>query len=259
MPASLKLKEALGDDLNLLFVESQGLSPEDAEGFALKRKWMGVDAMWTTERPFSSGSRGLPSFVLLSNEGEVLLKGYSNSQFSAIDETVRKEISRARKGPPDAPTFLRKAFLDFEKGNYSAAFSAVNRLAGKEGEKGDAARDALKRFRTGIDNRLGRIARMIEQGHFLAAGDRLDDLVKAVKGVKGLKDQQDRAAELKDRFTGPELRAELDAARDLAKYERKIRSKGLDDSMKRSLRKFAEKRKGTHAAIRAERLAAIDL
>ena len=31
--------------------------------------------MWTTERPVVTGARGIPNFVLLSSDGEVVLKG----------------------------------------------------------------------------------------------------------------------------------------------------------------------------------------
>ena len=71
MPTSIKLQEEFGEDLQVIFVESQGADRAKMEGFALRKKWFGTTAMWTTERPFDSGSRGLPNYVLIGADGKV--------------------------------------------------------------------------------------------------------------------------------------------------------------------------------------------
>ena len=75
MPAALNLASEHGDDLAVLFVQAQGLSADESEAFALGRKWLGTPAMRTAERPFATGSRGLPNFALVSSDGMILLKG----------------------------------------------------------------------------------------------------------------------------------------------------------------------------------------
>ena len=88
MPAALTLAEDYKDEVTVIFVESQGLSLDEADAFAFGKNWMGTHAMWTTERPFDTGARGLPNFALLSNQGEVLLKGHPLSMKKRIEEDI---------------------------------------------------------------------------------------------------------------------------------------------------------------------------
>ena len=59
MPAAIKLQEEFGDALQVLLVESQGTGHEESVGFAMKAKWLGNDAIWTSDYLFSTGSSGL--------------------------------------------------------------------------------------------------------------------------------------------------------------------------------------------------------
>ena len=75
MPLTVKMSQNYGDDLGIVMVESQGAGTEGMARFCLERKWLGNSAMWTTERPVVTGARGIPNYVLLSNEGRVLMMG----------------------------------------------------------------------------------------------------------------------------------------------------------------------------------------
>ena len=125
MPASLQLSADHKENLTVIFVECQALEPEKLEAFLYEKEWMGTDALWAMERPFSTGSRTLPSFALLSNEGKLLLKGSPRSMKSKIEETIKKEISRSKKGPDDVPKSLKKAWKDFCQAKYGSAFKAT--------------------------------------------------------------------------------------------------------------------------------------
>ena len=49
MPASTKLQEKFGDDVQVIFVECQNTPKDTYEAFAWKMKWMGNRSMWTAE------------------------------------------------------------------------------------------------------------------------------------------------------------------------------------------------------------------
>ena len=115
MPASIELQEHYGDDLQVIFVESQGASEEKAIGFAYGRKWMGNQAMWTRERPVQVPGRGLPKFALLSAEGELLLQGNPLSMKKKIEQAIDGEIKKAKSAPSGTPKSLSKAWKAFGK------------------------------------------------------------------------------------------------------------------------------------------------
>mgnify|MGYP001445454962 CR=1 FL=1 len=138
MPASLKLQEEYGDQIQVIFVESQGATGDAAEKFAFQRKWLSGHSMWTTERPFDSGSRGLPNFVLLSNDGEVLLKGNPMAMKGKIEDAIAAEVRKTKKAPADTPKALEKAWKEFRKGEYSKAITAAQKAATKPEVEEDA-------------------------------------------------------------------------------------------------------------------------
>jgi len=115
VPASLKLQETFGDDLQVIFVESQGALPRQVEGFSLARSWFGGRAMWTSEAPFETGATSLPYFVLIGNEGRVLLKGNPLAQPKEIERQIAEQIKDRRSAPTDAPTSVKAAWTEFKK------------------------------------------------------------------------------------------------------------------------------------------------
>ena len=76
MPASVKAQNTFGADLQVIFVECQGTSPDVAEAFAWKMKWMGNNAIWTNERVIPTVGRGLPEVALIGVDGTVLLQEF---------------------------------------------------------------------------------------------------------------------------------------------------------------------------------------
>ena len=74
MPASTKLQEKLGDDVQVIFVECQNTPKDTYEAFAWKMKWMGNRAMWTVERPIPTKGNGLPEVALIGVDGEVVMQ-----------------------------------------------------------------------------------------------------------------------------------------------------------------------------------------
>ena len=75
MPATVKLKEEYGSDLAVILVECQGADEQKFMKFAAARKWLGREMMWTRERPFMTGAKGLPNYALLDETGKIVSMG----------------------------------------------------------------------------------------------------------------------------------------------------------------------------------------
>jgi hypothetical protein len=251
VPASLKLQETFKDSLTVIFVECQGLDSHGAESFAYSRQWMNTQAMWTTERPFSTGSRGLPNFALLSNEGKVLLKGHPGRMHQQIEEAIRKEIQRAKKGPENLPKPLRKAWAEFAKGKYASALGAARKLAQGDGAEAESAKNTVEALEARIHSQIDCLSRMIEEGQFKKAEDPLGTLAKA---CKGLEEFEARVTGLKEKLASPEMKAEVAADEALFKLENKIKSQGLEGRLIKQLKVFISKHEGTRAMARAQHL-----
>lgn len=97
MPASVKAQNTFGADLQVIFVECQGTSPDVAEAFAWKMKWMGNPAMWTHDRPIPTVGQGLPEVALIGIDGTVLMQGYPGDLGKKLEEGIASEIAKARK------------------------------------------------------------------------------------------------------------------------------------------------------------------
>lgn len=240
--------------MTLILVESQGASMEKAEAFAWSRKWMGRGGMWTTERPFSSGSRSLPSFVLISREGKVLLKGHPLAKKEEIEESVAAEILKSGKPPEGMPKTMRTAWLDFDRGRYTRAFTAAGKVADSGKDDSSAAEKTLQIFRRRIESKLRRTAWMADNGYYIEAAESAELLVKSLKGNEEF---EARARELMARLGSKELKREMSADRALARLEKKIMAEGLAASHVKQLEKFAKSHEGTKAAARAAYLASL--
>lgn len=254
MPAALNLARAHEDDLVVLFVQSQGLSSDESEAFALGRKWLGTQAMWTSERPFSTGSRGLPSFALVSSNGEILLKGNPLAVKKELEEAIKSEIARSRKAPDSVPRSLKGAWTDFAKGKYAKALAAARKAIASGGEDAESAEETLEVFERRLDSRIRRISWMIENGRYLDALDRLETLGKAIRGAE---EYESRIEELRSQLKSSELAPEIAAAKTLARIEKKLHAEGPEPRIIKELEKFAGRKAGTKAAERARRLVAL--
>ena len=104
------MPEEYGDDLAVIFVESQGANAKRAESCAYDRGWMGRGAYWTLERPASTGLGYLPSFILLDVDGKVLLKGNTGSMKGKIKDAIKDQIKDARDLPEEYGKDFKKAW-----------------------------------------------------------------------------------------------------------------------------------------------------
>ena len=113
MPASVKLQEEYGDQIQVIFVHCQQATPDQWEAFAWKQKWMGNDAIWTEERPVQTKGSGLPEVALIGIDGTILLQGHPGMLGKKLEDTVAAEIEKARKAPEGTPKELVKAWTSF--------------------------------------------------------------------------------------------------------------------------------------------------
>ena len=118
---AVKMQEQYGDDLNIVLVEVQGATAEKVEKFALDHEWFGTSAMWTVERPFNTGARGIPNCVLLSPDGEVVLKGHPVSLHAEIEDHIATAKRTRTKLPAGMPKDLSSAWKAFAKGKLDDA------------------------------------------------------------------------------------------------------------------------------------------
>jgi len=253
VPASLKLQEEYGDQVQVIFVESQGATADAAEKFAFQRSWLNGPSMWTTERPFDSGARGLPNFVLLSSDGEVLLKGNPMAMKSKIEEAIEAEVRKGKKAPEGTPKALEKAWKEFRKGGYSKAIA----LAKKAGSKPDVAEDAAaaaELFEARAGAALDEVAWCMENGYLTQAEDRLKVLSKSLKGQDEL---MTRASALEEELESDAHEAEWAACKAYEKLMSKVSRKGVDERTGKSLEALAEKHPGTKNGERAARTASM--
>ena len=240
-----------GDDLQIIFVESQGHSSEEAEAFAWDHKWMGTSAMWTTEAPFRTGSKGIPNFALLSNEGEVLLMGNPLSMGKQIEEAIDAEIKKANAIPEDTPKSLKKAWKAFVKGDYGKAVAEARKVEAKGGADGEEATAAIDVFIERVEDELGRANWMIENGYLVEAQKFMKDLSKRTKGIAEVAEE---STEIGAKLDSDDLKAELTAAQALSKLIDKLAEGGYDDKLIKKLEKFVKKNEATKAAKRAQHL-----
>jgi len=241
-----------GDDLQVIFVESQGTTAPDTEKFILRHKWMSSAALWTNERPLDAGIRGLPSYVLLSAEGQVLAKG--NDVDSDTAELIEEEISKAGNGPEDASKEIAKAWKSFSKGKLSNAIADAEK-AGTKPELAEEAQMTIAEFGKRTQARVDSAKWRIDNGYFSAAKDLLDALAKEVKGTDFEADVASQARRLDD----PVLQPEIEAEEALERITSKLFEEGFDKKGKfqKSLEKFVERYDGSKASVRGRNLLAM--
>lgn len=250
MPASIKLQEEFGDDLQVIFVESQGANRSKMEGFALRRKWLGTNAMWTTEHPFSMSSRGLPKYALIGADGTIIEEGrHTNSQTSKL---IADEIKSGRQMPAGTNKALKSAWKSFGKGDVGKAVMAAFKVRGK-GDLIEEADAAIASFRKLTNQKLDKAEWCITNGYLVEAEDKLDGMLKGLKGAKVL---HARALAIVERLGTSELEAELDACKKLDRILKKIHADGFgkNEAHKKALEKLLKSLAGTKAAKRAEHL-----
>lgn len=251
MPASIKLQREHGDDLAVIFVESQGTKPDDVERFILKHKWLGTPAMWTSERPFNLSGSGLPKYALLSADGKIIAEG--NHVDKKARTLIEEEIKKGKGAPEGTPKSLKKAWSNFGKGKVAKAIQEAEKVAAK-GEEAEAAEEAIAEFERRTGSRLARATWLLDNGYAVQAERAVDALVGELKGAGELHEQ---AIALEARFSEEDVKAELDACKVIDKTLEKLYADGRDEKLFVKLERLAEKHAGTKAAERARRVASL--
>lgn len=254
MPTAIKLQAEYGDVLQVIFVESQGATADAAERFILDRKWMGSTAMWTSERPFSTGTGGLPSCVLLDQDGVVLESGLNSRIGGRLEDHIEAYVKNGKKFPKDRPKALKKAWTYAKKGKLADALDECAELEAEGGEVGSAATELKGEIEAGVASRFQAIEWMLANGYPLDAEASLEELAETVDEHEAW---TARCEELTATLESEAMEAELDAAKALAKVEAKLYEEGRDDKLAKKLSKLAEDHAGTKVAARASHLAKI--
>ena len=245
VPASVKLQEELGDDLQVIFVESQGANRDVYEAFAWKMKWMGNTAMWTDERPVNVEGDTIPKFALIGADGTVLLTGNPLEKDKQIKELIAEEIEKGKTAPPGTPKALAKAWSTFLKGDVTSALAECEKLGT------DEAKAAREEFVGRVNSRIARAQWLIDNG-FLVQADAL--VTQLEKDTKGVPDLAANVAELTQALASDAAKTEREAAKALASLHDKIaKEKPFDEGNVKKAKAIAEKFKGTKSGERAQR------
>lgn len=255
MPSSIKLKAELGDDFNVLYVESQNTPPDDTEAFIYRQRWGGSKGLWTNEPPCTSAGDGLPSFVLLGNDGRVLITGWPAE--SKMKDLIAAEIKAAKSAPKDLPAPLAKAVQEYNKGAYGSAILAAQKLAetpAAEDKNGVAekAKAYADQWSKRLAARIDRLGYMRDNAMFREADLEVATLKAALKGTGEL---ETKLAEHAGRLAAEDTKVAREAAKALDRVLEVVNTKGPDDKTVKDLKKLAEKYPGTRPADRAARLA----
>jgi hypothetical protein len=251
VPTALKLQDTWGDALQVVLVEVQGAGADESARFALSQRWFGGRAMWTSETPFWPGGNGLPTCVLLGNQGQVLLKGNPLSQSREIERLVSEQVRLRRAPPASTPDLLRPAWTEYLRGHVGRAAQLARAVEGQiagDAETLALVRDGIESLRRGIEARFAAVAALLEAGLVEEAEARLDDLEA---GAKDDPDLEQRAAELAKRIESDAVRAEREASRQLGRLLSRYFESGGDAAVARDLERFAEREAGTKSAARA--------
>ena len=249
MPASTKLQEKLGDDVQVIFVECQNTPKDTYEAFAWKMKWMGNRAMWTAERPIPTKGNGLPEVALIGVDGDVVLQGYPGDFGKKFEEAVAAEVKKSKDAPGGTPKELKKAWQLFLKGDVAGALAECDQVPG------DPSAQVKKEFLARTSARVARAKWLIDNG-FVSEAEKL--LVALEGGVQTQAELAPKIAEQKGRLAASELAEEREADKAFASFVAKVaKEKPFEDGNVKRAQQIAAKYKGTKTAARAERFVAL--
>jgi hypothetical protein len=249
VPASTKLQEKYGDDVQVIFVECQNTPRDDYEAFAWRMKWMGNGAMWTAERPIPTKGNGLPETALIGVDGEVVMQGHPGDFGKKFEEAVLAEIKKSKDAPLDTPKELRKAWQVFQKGDLAGALAECDAVGG---EPAGQVKVELVRRATA---RIQRAKWMIDEGYLSDA----DKLVGALEKLVGSHAElAPKVAEQKARLASGDLAAEREADKAFTGLTSKVaKEKPFEDGNVKKAQAIAKKYPGTKTAGRVERFVAL--
>jgi len=247
----MKMQEELGDDIQILLVESQGHTLDDAEKMAYQKKWINDRSIWTTEQPFDTGAKGLPNYALLGNDGTLLSMGDPRSDHSKVTDLITEQLKLAKKGAKGMSPTAAKANAEFEKGNFAAALKLLDAAPEAEKAEADKLRHSLE---TRAKAKVARLDWYIGAGEFDKADKLLPILQKGMAGDEKLEASVKACA---DKLTSKELAQEREASKALAKVQKLIQGDGIGDVAVKQLNTVATKYPNTRAGKKASHL--IDL
>jgi len=243
VPASLKIQEQFGDDVQVIFVECQGTEKNTYEAFIWKMKWMGNNALWTNERVIPTVGRGLPEVALIGVDGSVLMQGYPGDFGKRLEETIAAEVKKSKHAPPGSPASLKEAWAVFAKGDLGGALEQCDKVGGDDGAKARA----LMMERTATH--FARFERLLAASDLTEAGELVDALRKSCKGVAEL---AARVSDAAAKLAAPELAAEREASKAWASFVAKIaKEKPFDGGNVKKAENIASKHEGTKNGARA--------
>jgi hypothetical protein len=249
VPASTKLQEKYGDDVQVIFVECQNTPKDVYEAFAWKMKWMGNGAMWTIERPIPTKGKGLPETALIGVDGQVVLQGNPGELGKKLDEAVAAEVKKAKDAPSDAPKELKKAWQLFEKGDVAAAIAECDRVGGDDGAA------AKKEFAARTSAKIARAKWLIDNGFVSSAEKLLGALAVAAKSQPDL---ASKVSEQQARLSAADLSKEREADKAFTGFVSKVaKDKPFEPGNVQTAQSIAKKFAGTKTAERAERFVAL--
>ncbi|HET6163797.1 MAG TPA: hypothetical protein VFG37_09035 [Planctomycetota bacterium] len=244
----MKMQEELGDDIQILLVESQGHTLDDAEKLAYQKKWINDRSIWTTERPFETGAKGIPNYALLSNDGTILSMGNPGSDHSKIVDQITEQLKLAKKGAKGMGPTAVKANAEFEKGNFSAAIKLLDAAPEAEKAEADKLRHSLE---TRAKAKVARLDWYIGAGEY----DKADKLLPTLqKGMAGDEKLEASVKTCSDKLSSKELAQEREASKALAKVQKLIQGDGIGDVAVKQLNAVATKYPNTRAAKKASHL-----
>ena len=251
MPAAVKLQQEFGDRIQVIFVESQGTGYEKSVGFALKAGWLGNNAIWTSQAPFSTGSNGLPSFALLDASGKVVLKGSSNAMHGQIVDEVERMV-----GKPDYGGMPKSV----HKGKIAGAYEIAEKVIAKPGSKDAsivlaAAQASLAAVQGRFDSQVSSINWLAENGYPIRALDSAKELAKSVAKNGNMKAS---AGLLVEMLEGEDFKEQIKWDKSLTKLEMAMyENKEGDPRSIKKIEELKDEAAGTPVGTRAEGLAYI--
>ncbi len=251
VPAMLRLQEEYGESVQVLFVDLWS-QPNEARAYALRRRWLASRAMWTDDSPFDARGLQVPTAVLLSERGEVVMAGNPLAQKRQLEQALEREVRVASAVPAGVPDGLRQAWVQYRQGKLGRAIELASReLAAEDGVTANAAREAVQTFRQRGVSQIEWVERLLETGHFVRAGALATELGASVRGDREL---EERLAEVVVRLDAPELKREREAAHALVEIENELLLEGPRAPTLERLERFLLDYEQTQAADRARQL-----
>lgn len=123
MPASLDLQREFEDHFQAILIERRH-ELDDVLRLGLERGWFGTSAIFTNGYPFEMNRQSVPSYILLSPEGTVVMEGNPLDDMDA----VRSYLAEQRATTADRARDLARLMRLAEKAMASGAYARATQL-----------------------------------------------------------------------------------------------------------------------------------